>query len=159
MTEAWVSSQKGRPPPSSENARQTMRANRRVSATEVRLRRAIWGAGGRGYRVNARLPGHPDLVFPGARLAIFLHGCFWHRCPTCSLSLPVANREFWRAKFETNVARDAVVEAGLRNAGWEPVVVWEHDVRAHVDNVAQDLLRLVAMRRKVRLDGLKRGAE
>jgi DNA mismatch endonuclease (patch repair protein) len=154
LTEPRVASEKGRPAPSSENARQTMRANRRVSGTEVRLRKAVWKAGGRGYRLNARLLGHPDITFSRARLAIFLHGCFWHRCPTCDLSLPVANREFWRAKFAANVARDAVVEAALRNDGWEPIVVWEHDVRADVDNVAQDLLRLVA-RRRVRPRGSK----
>ena len=116
-----------RPLPSSENARRTMQANRRVSGRELEMRAAVWRTGARGYRVHSKLPGRPDLAFPGVRLAVFVHGCFWHRCPSCSLPTPKANREFWEAKFAENLARDDRVVAELRVLGWDWIVIWEHE--------------------------------
>lgn len=88
-------------------------------------------AHGLGYRFRLRrrdLPGSPDLVFPGRRAVIFVHGCFWHRhdAPGCWRSrLPKTRPEFWVPKLNGNVARDAGVEAELRERGWRVLVVWE----------------------------------
>src|SRR5690349_20936492 len=122
-----------RPVASSENARRTMQANRRVSHRELELRAAVRRTGARGYRVQSRLPGHPDLAFPGARLAVFVHGCFWHRCQTCAPPVPTANRAFWNEKFERNIERDERAIAALVSLGWESIVVWEHEIRGDVD--------------------------
>src|SRR5688572_563119 len=105
------------PPPSSENARLTMEANRRVSRREVLFRKALWNAGARGYRIEPRLPGRPDLAFPKLRLAVFVHGCYWHRCKTCRLPMPKANAEFWQAKLDENQRRDDRASAALRGLG------------------------------------------
>jgi DNA mismatch endonuclease (patch repair protein) len=118
-----------RPAPSSENARQTMRANRRVSRREVAFRRALWEAGARGYRLDSRLPGRPDLVFPRLHLAVFVHGCFWHRCLICNPATPKANADFWADKFADNVRRDQRTQAALTDAGWTCLVIWEHEIR------------------------------
>ena len=135
------------PPASSVNARNTMLANRRVSGLERRLRSALWAAGARGYRVQHRLVGNPDLVFPVERIAVLVHGCFWHGCPACHLPQPKANAEFWAAKLGGNLQRDRKVQEQLREQGWEVVVVWEHALRADIGAVVDELVQLRATRR------------
>ena len=124
-----------------------MQANRRVSGRELEMRAAVWRTGARGYRVHSKLPGRPDLAFPGVRLAVFVHGCFWHRCPSCSLPTPKANREFWEAKFAENLARDDRVVAELRVLGWDSIVIWEHEIRRDADAAAATISDAVGARR------------
>lgn len=104
-----------------------MQANKSKDTTpELRVRAALRAAGLTGYRLHwKKAPGRPDICFPGRRVAIFVHGCFWHRCPHCSPSRPKTHPEFWEAKFERNRARDARDSALLVSAGWTVVVVWE----------------------------------
>ena len=96
----------------------------------------------RGYRVQwKRAPGRPDVAFPGRRVAIFVHGCFWHRCPYCNPSTPRSNVEFWQSKFERNRARDERDARELVEQGWTVVVVWEcrlkkRHLHATMDEVA-----------------------
>jgi DNA mismatch endonuclease, patch repair protein len=129
-----------RPPASSLNALRTMQANRRVSGLEVRLRRALWDAGVRGYRLHRRLPGRPDLTFGRAHLAVFVHGCFWHQCPKGHLPAPKANAEFWQAKFVENRRRDEAASTGLADMGWRVMTLWECDLREDMSR-AVDLVR------------------
>jgi DNA mismatch endonuclease (patch repair protein) len=124
-----------------------MRATRRVSGTEIRFRRALWAEGARGFRRGERLPGRPDVIFSRVRLAVFVHGCYWHRCPTCNLATPKANRDFWQAKFEANLARDRRAQLELAESGWEVETVWEHDIRSDVRAVARRLADQVTRRR------------
>jgi DNA mismatch endonuclease, patch repair protein len=79
--------------------------------------------------IKSELPGSPDLVFSRKKLAVFLHGCFWHRCPQCNYELPTRNREFWAAKFERNRVRDGLAKQRLESMGWKVVVVWEHEIK------------------------------
>lgn len=124
-------------------------ANRSESGAEVRLRRALWAAGARGFRRGRGLPGRPDLIFPAVRLAVFVHGCFWHRCPTCGLKEPASNAEFWRDKFAANLDRDQRAERALVAAAWSVAVVWEHELRADLAGTAQGLTADVARRRAI----------
>lgn len=93
---------------------------------EMKVRRACWAAGLR-YRLHdKRLPGHPDLVFPGRRTVVFVHGCFWHCHEGCSnFRIPKTRTEWWAAKLARNKARDADVRAQLKAMGWDVVVIWE----------------------------------
>ena len=95
---------------------------------EMVVRRLAHALGYR-FRLHRRdLPGVPDLAFPGRRKVVFVHGCFWHRHddPGCWRSrLPKSRPEFWVPKLNANAARDAAVEAALRAAGWEVLVIWE----------------------------------
>ncbi len=114
---------------SSDNARATMRANRsRDTLPELALRRALHARGLR-YFVNRRpLPGlrrTADIVFPTARVAVFVDGCFWHGCPEHHTSAK-ANATFWADKVSDNRARDADTNAALTAAGWTPLRIWEH---------------------------------
>jgi DNA mismatch endonuclease (patch repair protein) len=102
----------------------------RNTAPEMQVRRAAHALGLR-YRLHrADLPGTPDLVFPKHHLAVFVHGCFWHRHPGCSkASSPKSRVEFWQAKFEANVARDARAAEQLRHQGWIVVTIWECETK------------------------------
>lgn len=110
-----------------------MRANRgRDTGPEVALRSALHRRGLR-FRKNQRLDlgegrrVRPDIVFPGPRLAVFVDGCFWHGCQK-HRSLPTSNAAFWRQKIEGNAERDRLQVAWLKEAGWNVLRVWEHDV-------------------------------
>ncbi len=93
---------------------------------ELSVRRLAHGLGYR-YRLHRRdLPGSPDLVFPGRRKALFVHGCFWHRHQGCrKTTMPKTRAKFWQRKFDDNVRRDERVIAALRDLGWDVLVVWE----------------------------------
>jgi DNA mismatch endonuclease (patch repair protein) len=115
---------------SSPGARATMVANRRRdTAPELRLRSELHRRGLR-YKVDAAptvgIRRRADLVFSAARVAVFVHGCFWHGCPIHYVA-PRTNAEFWREKLRANRARDADTNARLLAAGWIAFVVWEHD--------------------------------
>ena len=111
----------------SEATRHVMQANKsKNTKPELKVRAALRERGLVGYRLHwKKAPGHPDICFPGRRVAIFVHGCFWHRCPYCALPMPKSNVEFWQAKFARNRARDARDKAQLVQAGWTVIVVWE----------------------------------
>ncbi len=95
---------------------------------ELRVRRALHAAGVR-FRLHvAKLPGKPDIVLPSRRIAIFVHGCFWHRhsAPSCKRArLPKSRADFWVPKLEANRCRDMRNEAALRDLGWDVRVIWE----------------------------------
>jgi DNA mismatch endonuclease (patch repair protein) len=76
------------------------------------------------------LPGRPDIVFPRRRIAIFVHGCFWHRHTNCRLArLPKSKLNYWVPKLERNAERDAKNQRALRKLGWRVLVVWECQLR------------------------------
>lgn len=82
-----------------------------------------------GYRFRLHvhyLPGAPDLVFPGRRKIVFVHGCFWHQHPGCRFAYkPKSNLRFWQKKFAANVERDTRILRELWDRGWSPLVIWE----------------------------------
>lgn len=97
---------------------------------ELAVRRLLHAAGYR-YRLHRKdLPGKPDLVFPGRRKAVFVHGCFWHGhdCRRGARQ-PKTNAEYWRAKIARNIDRDARTRAALGAAGWRSLVVWECELK------------------------------
>lgn len=97
----------------------------RDTAPERAVRRYLHGAGLRFRLDGAGLPGRPDIVLPRHRVAVFVHGCFWHRHRGCRFTTtPSTNADFWKAKFARNVARDSANEAKLRALGWMPLVIW-----------------------------------
>lgn len=110
-----------------------MKANKSTGTKpELLLRKAVWAAGVRGYRLHQKgVPGRPDVSFSGKKLAVFVHGCFWHQCPHCEgkKAYPRSNQEFWRAKFAENAARDARVQLELQQNDWRYIVLWECEVR------------------------------
>ncbi len=95
---------------------------------ELTLRRATWALGLR-YRLHRRIARiKPDMVFIGARLAVFVDGCFWHGCPLHS-TMPKNNREFWKQKLGRNRERDAENKQRLEAEGWRVLRLWEHEIQ------------------------------
>lgn len=103
---------------------------RRDTKPEVLVRRMLREMGFPGYRCDwGKAPGRPDVAYVGRKLAIEIRGCFWHRCPTCSLSVPKKNLDYWEAKFARNVERDERNLAALEAAGWKVLVLWERQLK------------------------------
>jgi DNA mismatch endonuclease, patch repair protein len=125
------------PPPKSIVTSKVMSANKgKNTGPELSLRKALWSAGIKGYRVHLKnLPGRPDIVFSKKKIAIFVHGCFWHQCPICMAKTPRTHEEFWKAKFARNAERDEKVLIDLRTLGWTTMVVWECEVRKDVGSI------------------------
>ncbi len=123
----------GRAPiPESESTSRVMRANRgKDTSPELQLRGALRAIGLRGYRLHWRgAAGRPDIAYPRHRVAIFVHGDFWHRCPVCDLPLPKTHTEFWEQKLKRNTDRDKRKIIELEQAGWMVFVCWEHEIKA-----------------------------
>ena len=126
------------PPASSANARATMRANKgKNTKPELIVRKMLRDAGPPGYRLHwtirdkdGRVICKPDICYPGKKIAIFVHGCFWHGhdCPRGSRK-PKANADYWGGKIARNRARDARSAETLTADGWRVVIVWECDLR------------------------------
>lgn len=77
------------------------------------------------FRLHAKLPGKPDLVFPRFRSVVFVHGCFWHRHEGCRFATtPASNAAFWQEKFAANARRDVRAKQQLEALGWRVLVIW-----------------------------------
>lgn len=101
------------------------RVRTRNTAPEIALRRGLWAAGIRGWRLHPRLPGRPDLAWSGKRVCVFVDGAFWHGHPDYYWGQSGA---FWDSKIAKNRERDARVNAELLDAGWTVLRVWDFEV-------------------------------
>ena len=117
--------------PSLPQVRKSMQGNkRRDTSPEIKVRTILRKLGYSGYRLDwKKAPGHPDIAYPGRKVAIFVQGCFWHRCPICNLSIPKSNEAYWIAKFERNVERDQRTKEKLAEMGWVCIEIWEHQLK------------------------------
>lgn len=127
---------------------------RRIRSTgtkpEEAVRRAVAAFGYR-YRLNRKdLPGRPDMTIAKHKLAIFVHGCFWHQHPGCKLaSRPKSRLEYWEPKLSGNVARDGWARSELIRLGWRVETIWECETRVRsnlISRVAEVLSRPIASR-------------
>ena len=110
---------------------------------ELIVRKLLFAAGYR-YRLHVpTLPGTPDLVFPGRKKVIFVHGCFWHRHDNCALArIPKSRVDFWSEKLNGNKARDERIQQALIQAGWQVLVIWECEL-LHLDALDEKLRRFL----------------
>ena len=117
------------------------------TAPELLVRQALHRLGLR-YRLHVRgLPGSPDIVFPGPRVAVFVHGCYWHRHDGCRLATtPKSNADFWQGKFRDNLSRDGRVVEQLEGDGWAVIVAWQCEVQATPGLVAERVHSIVSKR-------------
>lgn len=106
---------------------------------EVKLRKLLYANRIRGYRVHYDLPGKPDIVFVKKKLAIFIDGCFWHKCPVC-FQEPETRKEFWMKKIQSNVDRDKKVDEQLKNDGWTVIRIWEHEIRKDPEKAVRKII-------------------
>lgn len=108
----------------------------RDTRPELALRRLLHAAGLR-FRVGLRCErSRPDVVFPRAKVAVFVDGCFWHGCPMHAVK-PKTNAGFWSEKISSNKARDERQTAGLVAAGWIVLRYWEHEIEEDASKVSE----------------------
>lgn len=135
------------PPPKAKtpHVSKVMKSNKaKDTKPELLLRKALWKAGVRGYRLNMnKVAGRPDICFYGRRIAIFVNGCFWHRCPHCKLTLPRSNTGFWRAKFTRNVERDKLKTKRLIQTGWKVFTAWECQIKKSPERIVKRIQSLL----------------
>ena len=110
------------------------RVKGRDTTPELKVRKALTRLGAR-YRLHrADLPGKPDIVLPGRRLAIFVHGCFWHGHDCArGARVPKQNRDYWLEKVAKNRARDAAHREALAGKGWRVETIWECELKDELD--------------------------
>ena len=133
------------PPPTSDITSKVMKSNRGKSTKpELILRKALRENGFPGYRLNwKKAPGRPDIAYPGKKIAIFVNGCFWHRCPHCNLPLPKSHTDFWKQKFDRNVERDGRKIKELEESGWAVITVWECEIKNNLQSVVSRLVEII----------------
>ena len=109
------------------------RVRSRNTGPEMYVRRCVWSEGFR-YRLNVKkLPGRPDMVFAKYRLAVFVHGCFWHQHDCPNAKRPSSNRDYWDRKLDGNMERDSRNRAKLEGLGWTVATVWECNLQASTE--------------------------
>jgi DNA mismatch endonuclease, patch repair protein len=138
------------PHPANPAVSAAMRRNLKTgSRPEVLVRRYLRAAGYTGYRLHWKVPGTPDLAFPGRHIAVFVHGCYWHQCRACAIPLPRNNVEYWQRKLHRNVERDERNIRRLRSLGWRVVIIWECAVRRDKSASIAELVKVLAVPRVV----------
>lgn len=113
---------------------------------EVEVRKYLFSKGYRFRKNDKRYPGKLDIVLPKYHVAIFVHGCFWHRHEGCKdATTPKTRTEFWLEKFDKNVKNDQIKQEKLRNLGWKVIVIWECELKRNfqetMDKVEKELAR------------------
>jgi DNA mismatch endonuclease, patch repair protein len=114
----------------------------RNTGPELAVRKALWALQFR-YRTHYAILGRPDIVFPKARVAVFIDGCFWHGCPLHGVR-PKSNREFWNQKLRKNRVRDRKVSRALKSDGWRVLRFWEHEVELNTSKVTAIIVKAVS---------------
>lgn len=109
---------------------------------ELLVRKFLYRNGLR-YRINYKITGKPDIVFIKNKIAIFIHGCFWHLHNCKYSNFPKSNSEFWRNKLIENKKRDSQVERTLENQGWKVYIIWECNLKEKKDVTLNKLLGFI----------------
>lgn len=132
------------PKPSSAVVSKVMKSNRaKDTRLEVTMRKSLRKAGLKGLVLNPRnIVGRPDIAFPKKKVAVFVHGCFWHGCPR-DYSLPKTHSSFWKRKIIRNKERDKRKRKELEKAGWKVFEFWEHEVKRNAFKCASRVRRYV----------------
>lgn len=99
---------------------------------EIAFRKLLWKNDIRGYRLHSHLFGKPDIYFSKRCVAVFIDGCFWHKCPICFVK-PKSKNDYWDNKIEKNIDRDIEVTRELRNRGIIVLRFWEHEIKNSIN--------------------------
>lgn len=106
---------------------------------ELMFRKSLYSKGLR-YRLHYNIPGKPDIALASRKVAIFIDGCFWHKCPKC-FRAPKSNKRYWEAKIKGNLKRASAINKKLKLAGWRVIRIWEHEVTKDVQKCINRVLR------------------
>lgn len=136
----------GRAPiPKSNTVSKVMSANQaKNTGPELLLKNHLKQAKLKGFISHLKhVPGRPDICYREHRLAIFVNGCYWHRCPYCKPSMPKTHKIFWKNKFKFNKERDRRKNLELKSCGWRSLTIWECQVKKYPDKCVQRIKGLI----------------
>ncbi|MEX2012922.1 MAG: very short patch repair endonuclease [Candidatus Levyibacteriota bacterium] len=108
---------------------------------ELKFRKFIWEKKLRGYRLRSKILGKPDIYFPKQKLAVFIDGCFWHKCPIDFIR-PQSKNDYWDKKIKNNVKRDKKIDKELKKENIEVLRFWEHEIANNIIKCYRILIRL-----------------
>lgn len=114
----------------------------RDTKPEVVVRKYLYSRGFR-YRVNTKIYGKPDLVFTNKKIAVFVHGCFWHQHGCSDTYRPKTNKKFWNNKLDQNIKRDKKVKKKLKEEGWETIYIWECEIKNSLPKAVKPLITVL----------------
>ena len=106
---------------------------------EIELRKALFKNGHRGFSVSSKIIGKPDIIFTKKKIAVFIDGCYWHKCMKCFIT-PKTRTKWWMKKINRNVKRDNKVDTLLKSDGWKVLRFWEHDINKSIDKVLNKMI-------------------
>lgn len=131
---------------SKEKRSSVMSKIRSKNTKPEKLLRSLLHRKGLRYRIHRKdLPGKPDIVFVKQKVAIFVHGCFWHYHQHCNEGrIPSSNSNFWKLKLEKNIAKDAQDVKALERLGWTVLVIWECDIEKQLDKTFFEVISKLA---------------
>lgn len=141
----------GRAPiPESEKTSRVMSANRAKNTTPERvLRKGLIESGLKGFVVHYdAIPGRPDICYKRSKLAIFVNGCYWHRCPHCKPSMPKTHKDFWTVKFKKNKERDRRKVIELNRIGWKTITIWECQLKKYPDRCVERIEKSIYVEKR-----------
>lgn len=108
------------------------RIKNRDTKVELNFRKYIWGKGIKNYRTKSKIIGKPDLYFSKKKIAIFIDGCFWHKCPTCFVK-PKTKNKYWDVKIKNNILRDKKINSELKKNNISVLRFWEHELKIDIN--------------------------
>ncbi|MCL5073656.1 MAG: very short patch repair endonuclease [Actinobacteria bacterium] len=108
---------------------------------EIKLRKCLYGNGLRNYKIHNNVLGKPDIFFSKKKIAIFIDGCFWHKCPKCFVR-PKSKNEYWDKKIDKNVLRDKNVTKELKKLGFTVLRFWEHEIEKEIESCWAKFLKI-----------------
>lgn len=108
---------------------------------ELLFRKYIWRRNIKGYRINSKIKGKPDIFFPRRKIAVFIDGCFWHKCPVC-YTKPKSNNEYWDKKIEKTVIRDEQANRLLKDDSISVIRFWEHEINKNIADCFQRFMHV-----------------
>ena len=111
------------------------------TSPELNLRKILSMAGVK-YNANYKLEGKPDMVLKSQKVAVFIDGCFWHKCPIC-FRAPKSNKGYWKEKIKKNVDRDRKLNKTLKKEGWKVIRIWEHNVLKNPNGVLHKIIKKI----------------
>lgn len=112
----------------------------RNTRLELKLRNELKEQRIKGYFTKNKITGKPDIYFPKKKLAIFIDGCFWHKCPKC-FKQPKSNKLYWCKKIEKNYLRDKSVNTQLKKEGIKVLRIWEHELKSNMLKQVKRIMR------------------
>ena len=114
------------------------------TSIEVKVRKHLYHAGFRYRKNDKRFPGKPDIVLPGYKCVVFIHGCFWHRHPGCKdATIPKTRTDFWIEKLDRNVSNDVKHIQQLKEMGWRVFVIWECEINKTFEETMARLIEQI----------------